>query len=212
MRHARAVTAVSPVAAAPASRLGVEPVVVPNAIRLPADVPNLSGRGPHVSFVGRIEPRKGLDVLLAAWPEVVRAVPGAHLHVISHSEGAAGPGITFHSNLTDDQRDEMLAGSAVFVAPNRRGESFGITVAEAMAQGCAIVASDLPAFRHVGGEALTYVPAGDPVALANAVSQLLNDEPRRVALARNASSTAQKYDWHAVGDVYLEMYHNAVHS
>jgi len=212
VRRAGAVTAVSPVAAAPLRRLGIEPVIVPNAVGLPEGVPDLIGRGPTVSFVGRDEPRKGLDVLLAAWPEVVGAVPDAHLSVISRDRGAAVPGVTYHPDVTDGQRDEMLADSAVFVAPNRRGESFGITVAEAMAQGCAIVASDLPAFRHVGGEALTYVPPGDPRALADAVSQLLIDEPRRVALGQTAASTAQRYGWQAVGEVYVEMYHNAVHS
>lgn len=212
VKRAAAVTAVSPVAAAPIRNLGVDPRIVPNAVALPRITPELTGRGPSVVFVGRDEPRKGLDVLLAAWPQVVGAIPRASLTVITQERGEAGTGVTYRTEVTDRQRDEILAASAIFVAPNRRGESFGVTVAEAMAQGCAVVASDIPAFRHVGGDALTFVPPGDVAALAEAVSGLLTDDSKRAAQASAGAATAQSYGWETIGDVYLGMYHNAVHS
>ena len=212
LRRAAAVTAVSPVAAAPMRSLGLDPVLVPNAVEVPSVPPTIGGRGHTVAFVGRDEPRKGLDVLLSAWPQVRARIPDARLTVVTRAKGEQRAGVSYVRDASDDERDEVLARSAVFVAPNRRGESFGITVVEAMVRGCAVVASDLPAFRHVGEGSLAFVPPGNPTALAEAIGALLADEARQAELGNAAATFARRYTWETVGDVYLEMYHNALHS
>ena len=78
----------------------------------------------------------------------------------------------------------------MFCAPNTGGESFGIVLAEAMAAGAPIVASDLDAFRQVlrGGEAGELFATGDPADLAQAAGRLLDDPARRAALSAAASA------------------------
>ena len=91
-KRAAVVTAVSPVAAAAVAPFA-EARIIPNGI----DTAAFSGGGQRtpglVAFLGRDDPRKGLDVLLAAWPTVKSAVPGAELHVMGANRPDGGPGI-----------------------------------------------------------------------------------------------------------------------
>ncbi|MFO7547629.1 MAG: glycosyltransferase family 4 protein [Acidimicrobiia bacterium] len=201
-------TAVSEVAAAalPASWGPVE--IIPNAIDVggfPSDPDRAPGR---VVFVGRDDPRKGLDVLLAAWPAVRAAVPSAELRVVG-AERPPQSGIAFLGRMAEMEKRGELASAAVAVAPNLGGESFGIVVAEAMAAACAVVASDLPAFRAVLGGAGRLVPPGDQIALAEAIVDLLRSPDERSGLAAAARRSVARYDWTVVAGAYRDAYHRA---
>ena len=91
------------------------------------------------------------------------------------------PGLTWLGMLDDEGVAAELANADLFVAPSLRGESFGIVLLEAMAAGAAVIASDLPAYRLVAGDAAMYVPPGDPGALAMAIGVLLDDPHQRQA-------------------------------
>ena len=82
-------------------------------------------------------------------------------------------GVRFVGPVDVDQKRNVLTTSAVFCAPNTGGESFGIVLAEAMAAGCALVVSGLPAFVHVAGDAALLVKPGDPAGVAAAIVRLL---------------------------------------
>lgn len=209
MRRVAVATAVSPVAAA-----GVEAFT---AVRL---VPNGldtgryrsgAGRVPRrVVFLGRDEPRKGLDNLLQAWPLVAAAVPGAELRVLG-AERASGPaGVVFLGRVDEAAKLRELGEAAMLCAPNLGGESFGLIVAEGLAAGCAVVASDLPAFRHVAGEAARLVPPGDAAALARGLTEVLSDEGEVARLAGMGRHRALRFDRGAVLDGYLEAYRDAL--
>jgi phosphatidyl-myo-inositol alpha-mannosyltransferase len=201
-------TAVSEVAAGalPPSWAPVE--IIPNAI----DVAGLSldaDRDPdRVVFVGRDDPRKGLDVLLAAWPEVRAAIPSARLRVVGADRSPLS-GVSFLGRLGEMEKRSELAGASVAVAPNLGGESFGIVVAEAMAAGCAVVASDLPAFRAVLGTAGRLVPPGDDRALAGAIVDLLRRPDERSRLTTAARRGVARYDWAVVAAAYRDAYRRA---
>ena len=212
LRPAAVVTAVSPVAAAPLVGITV-PRLVPNGV----DVELIRGvrGGPKapaaVVFVGRADRRKGLDVLLEAWPEVTRRVPPATLVVI----GAASPvpppvGVTFLGRVTDAEKYRRLAGAAALVAPNRGGESFGIVLAEAMAAGCAVVASALPGFVHVAGDAARFVAPGDPEALGDALCGLITDREALAELQERGRRRASRFDRSVVVDGYVAAYRDAL--
>ncbi len=208
------------IAVSPAARrmvmehLGHDAVLVPNGVFVDrfhgakplADLPP----GHRVVFLGRIdEPRKGLSVLLAALPALVRAVPDVQLLV-------AGPGdpdevrervpqelqhrVHLLGMVSEADKPRVYASGDVYVAPNTHGESFGIVLIEAMATGTPVVASDLEAFRRVldDGDAGVLFPVGDAAGLAETVAALLHDEERRRQLATAASRVVQAYDWRHV--------------
>lgn len=197
-----AVVAVSPTAASALDWLD-EVHIIPNGVRKIR--PSGQRIAKQVSFLGRDEPRKGLDVLLAAWPTVLLSHPDAHLVVMGASREVR-PGVSFLGRVDEATKDEHLGTSIIFCAPNLGGESFGITVVEAMSAGCAVVASDLPAFRGVLADAGIWFPKGDSAALARQLINLLDDPGGCRRLGLRASEVSDDYSWDRVTDAYVELY------
>lgn len=206
----RLLTAVSQVAASALPAAWGEPEVIPNGIDLASYRLDTERRPQQVAFLGRDEPRKGLDVLLGAWPLVRARFPHAELVVMGTERATSLPGVSFRGRVDDGEKRRMLASSSVFAAPNLSGESFGIVVAEAMAAGCAIVASDLPAFRPVLDGCGDLVPPGDPQALAQALIRLLNDPVASRAIGEQARAAAGRFDWGVVVSRYRSAYESAL--
>lgn len=205
------ITAVSPTAAAALPPRWGEPRIVPNAIDADSYRVDVDRDTRRVAFLGRDEPRKGLSVLLEAWPHVHGLFPDSELVVMGADRHLDMPGVRFTGAVSGEEKRRVLASSGVYVAPNLGGESFGIVVIEAMAAGCAVVASDLPAFVDVtGGEAAVHVPVGDPIALGTGIADLLEDEPKAVALGEAGRDRAERYDWSVVVDQYRQLYAEAI--
>src|SRR5438477_9159402 len=106
----------------------------------------------------------------------------------------------------------MLRSVDIYVAPNTRGESFGMILTEAMAAGTPVVASDLDAFRRVldGGRAGALFPNGDAAALAATLGGLLDDPGRRAVLAARAREVVAAFDWPVVAERVVEVYASAI--
>lgn len=163
-------------------------VVIPHAWT--GAIAEAASPGDAVLFVGRLEPRKGIDVLLRAWPEVRRHHPQATLHVVGADRrdlagrlGAAQRlGIVMHGMLAEQELAALRRRCAVQVAPSR-SESFGLVVLEAWAAGLAVAASDCPGLAETVAEAGVLTPVGDAPALAAALVRLLADPGGRRALA-----------------------------
>jgi phosphatidylinositol alpha-mannosyltransferase len=208
-RRLRVITAVSLVAASAVERLpGIR--VIPNGLDL-EDYRSDAERDPmRVMFLGRDDPRKGLDVLLQAWPLVRGGFPQARLRVVGASRPSGPEGVEFLGRLDDTEKRAELGSAAVLVTPNLGGESFGIVVAEGLAAGCAVVASDIPAFRAVAGGAAAYAPPGDPVRLADVVAGLLGDGPRRRSLAEAGVARSALFGREVVLGGYLAAYRDAI--
>jgi phosphatidylinositol alpha-mannosyltransferase len=174
--------------------------------------------GSSIGFVGRFdEPRKGLDILIKAIPEIVKANP--NLRVI-----VAGPGesedvlkgveqsirnrFVFLGRVSDDDKARLLKSVDLYVAPNTGGESFGIILAEAMAAGTAVAASDLPAFRAVlnDGKAGAMFINEDSQDLARVVNNLLLNRELNVALGNSGQEWSKRYDWESVAHQIENVY------
>jgi phosphatidyl-myo-inositol alpha-mannosyltransferase len=194
--------------------------LIPNGVLIPERA-EPGGREHHVVFVGRHEARKGLQVILRAWPEIHRRT-GARLRVIGAEPLAVGlllarlrvpgDGIDILGFLSqEDLTDELLRAKAL-VAPSLGGESFGMVLTRAFACATPVVASDIPGYRGVmEPTAGVLVPPGDRRALADAVEQLLADEPRREALGRGARELAEaKYSWDDIAGRLTEIYERLV--
>ncbi len=202
--------------------LETDPVVIPNGIfcgtfREPAPSARVVGAAPTVTFLGRAdEPRKGLGTLLDAFATVAVRHPRARLLVAGRGSRtvrmstvpAVRSRLVDVGVVSDRERARLFAETDVFVAPNLRGESFGVVLVEAMASRTAVVASDLPAFSDVLGHGRfgALFPVGDPARCADAVSGLLDDEDRREALAAAGFAAAQGFDWSVVAPRITSVY------
>lgn len=203
---ADAVIAVSNVAAAAPRAAGIEPVIIGNGITVRTGA--VEERPRRVTFLGRRdEPRKGFAVFLSAMAEVRREVPDVEAAVIG--QGTPVPvGFLDLGPLDDDGRDAALAQTEVFVAPNLGGESFGIVLIEALAAGCDVVASDLPAFAELLGKGQDcvgrMVPQGDPRAMARAIIEALTVGP--VTDLSDRIALAKRFDWDTIGPMISSIY------
>jgi phosphatidylinositol alpha-mannosyltransferase len=209
--------AVSDAAAATArTYLPGEYRLIPNGVRLPPTVA-LDGRGQQALFVGRHEQRKGLAVLLRAWPtvhertgarlRVVGADPLAVRHLLSR-ERVPGDYVDLLGPVASDRLDEELAHAKLLVAPSLGSESFGMVLTRAFAAATPVVASDIDGYRQlVSPNTGLLVPAGDHVALASAIVELLTNEAQRRRLGAEARGLAgARYAWPAVAEELRGIY------
>jgi phosphatidylinositol alpha-mannosyltransferase len=205
--NTRMVTAVSR-AAASVLPDGLEVRIIPNGLDVESMNVDTPREPEQVAFLGRDEPRKGLDVLLDAWETVKAARPKAELVVMGSRRDDGGP--TWMGRVDEGTKASVLSSSSIYVAPQTGGESFGIVLLEAMAAGAAVVASDLDSFRDWVGEGALLFPVGNSAALATAVIELLEDPDRRRRLAEDGRRLAEAHDWDVVGGTYRELYDEAV--
>ncbi|MGH3022309.1 MAG: glycosyltransferase family 4 protein [Gaiellaceae bacterium] len=214
------------IAVSEAARRAAEPYiggpfeVIPNGIDLPPES-DPGGRNGNVVFIGRNEPRKGLPVLLRAWPRV-HARTGARLRLIgadplsirwlARRQGFPLDGIDLLGGVHEEALTAELRTASLLVAPSLGGESFGMVLTRAFASGTPVVASDIEGYAQVADHDETglLVPPGDHEALAGALLELLEDEERRRAYGVAARRAAEPYSWDRIGRRLLEVYESLV--
>jgi phosphatidylinositol alpha-mannosyltransferase len=207
--------------------MGGDAVLIPNGVTVRRyekanPLPGWPGPGGALGFLGRMdEPRKGLDVLLRAFEamagerprlRLLIAGPGDAADVIDRVPAPLRARVVLLGQVTEEDKARVYHSVDVFCAPNTGGESFGIVLAEAMAAGAPIAASDLDAFRQVlrGGRAGELFTIGDPDALAAAAGRLLDDPPLRARLSAAASEAVRAYDWPVVARDVVKVYQAVV--
>src|SRR5947208_12500923 len=190
--------------------------ILPNGVLIPPAA-DPHGREHQILFAGRQEARKGLHVLLAAWPEIRRRT-GARLRIVGADplavrllltrERISDDGIDILGFLSQDDLTAELLRSKALVAPSLGGESFGMVLTRAYACATPVVASDIDGYREVmTKDAAVSFPAGDEHALTEAVVGLLDDEPRRAALGEGARRIAlERYSWDDIARRLQEIY------
>lgn len=207
------------------AHLETDAIVIPNGIY--ADnyrdgVPRTEWQGNTIGFLGRFEEdRKGLPVLLEALPIISRFIPNIRVLI-------AGPGdseevlekvdpqlrhrVEFLGQISEEDKADFLASVSLYIAPNTGGESFGIILAEAMAGGAAVVASNIPAFADVlgNGQYGALFESEDSENMAKVIIDLLRDDAKRKELAAAGAIHAQRFDWSQVGEEIFEVYELAM--
>jgi glycosyltransferase involved in cell wall biosynthesis len=177
-RRAAAVICDAPaVAMQLADRWGVEArVVEPGVDRVAAAATDgaVARTNPYILYVGALEPRKGLDVLAAAWPRA--GLDGIEL-VIAGEGREAVPGATHLGHVTDAELHALYAGALAVVLPSLL-EGYGLPPREAAVYGTPSIVSDLPTLQLPG---TLRVPPGDAAALAGALRRLPGERARLVA-------------------------------
>ncbi len=183
--------------------------VIPNGIDV-ADYGGTDKTPNRVAFLGRDDERKGLQVLLDAWPVVLESIPEAELRVIGAHRDETHEGVTFLGRVDGAEKRAELSSAEVYCAPNLGGESFGIVVAEGMASGCAVVASAIPAFVSVLGESGVLTAPGDPIGLAQALVSVLGDRDVMVSKQAAAQRAVVRFDGASVARQYVAAYEDAM--
>jgi phosphatidyl-myo-inositol alpha-mannosyltransferase len=206
---------------------GRDAVLIPNGVTVrryekASPLAGWPGEGGALGFLGRMdEPRKGLDVLLRAFGQLAADRRGLRLLIAGPGDGESAlekvpagqrEQVVLLGQVSEDDKASVYHSVDVFCAPNTGGESFGIVLAEAMAAGAPIVASDLDAFRQVlrGGRAGELFETGDADALARAAGRLLDDPQRRADLSAAAAEAVRAYDWPVVARDVVQVYEAVV--
>ena len=163
----------------------------------PAGVPD-----DYLLYVGALEPRKGLEVLLRAYAGARAA--GLRSALVVAGDGPLGPslraqGVVLTGRVGDGELAALYAGARATVLPSHL-EGFGFTPLESLAAGTPAVVSDLPVLRETLGDAAVFVPPGDSRALAAAIGAVVDDTGLRNRLMAAAPAALAALSWQRAAD------------
>jgi glycosyltransferase involved in cell wall biosynthesis len=186
---------------------GVEQEMVPDDVVAETRRTLGIGTTPYVIWVGTLEPRKGLATLVEAFAAVTETKDLPHRLVIVGSPGwldtadeigasarALGDRVVFTGPVPDASLLALYRGADLLAFPSRH-EGFGLPVLEAMAQGTAVLCSDIPPLHEVGEDVVSYVTPGDVQAWRDALVAILRDDAGRTALAHAGRARAEGFTW-----------------
>jgi glycosyltransferase involved in cell wall biosynthesis len=173
---------------------------VPNFVEVGAIEPK-DRPGGHVVYAGRLSSEKGVDVLIEAiarHPELTADIAGdgperPSLERLA-SDRAVADRIRFHGRLPADRLRSLLRASAVLALPSRWYENMPLIVLEAFASGVPVVATDLggiPELIQPGVDGIV-APREDPVALGDALAEIVRDPERGFEMGRAARAKAER--------------------
>jgi glycosyltransferase involved in cell wall biosynthesis len=203
--------------------------VVPNGVDLevatPTEVDEVRAHfgiddRPYVFWAGTFQPRKNVRVLLDAFTRLdPETVP--HRLVLAGPPGwkpddadgevarSLGDRVRLLGPVERARVFPLFAGADLFAFPSRH-EGFGIPVLEAMAQGTAVVCSDIPALREVAGDAAQFVAPDDLDAWVDTLRSLLTDPAARARLVVRGRERVKGYSWARCTDATVAVYEEAL--
>jgi glycosyltransferase involved in cell wall biosynthesis len=178
-----------------------------------------AGDGPLIVFLGRLAPRKGLDLLVTAFSRLAKRFPDAHLvlagpdefgfeetlrgtiHKLGLSDRVSLPGL-----VAGDDKRALLADTDLWVLPSY-GENFGLAVVEALAAGCAVIVSDrVDIHEELRDMDACAVTPCDADSLAGAMKRLLDNAADREELSRRARAAATRFSWDSRIEPLIALY------
>jgi glycosyltransferase involved in cell wall biosynthesis len=182
--------------------------IVHNGIRQPqVTLEPPSSRPARIAYLGRLEPYKRVDVMLASAKALVPRFPDLEVEIVGR--GKDRPRLEhavrrlgmverthFHGFVSDRERDALLAKTRVCVYPSVK-EGWGLGVIEANACGVPVVATDAPGLRDAvrDGDTGFLAPEGDSSAFAERIGRLLADDALADRMSLAALSWSKRFDW-----------------
>jgi phosphatidylinositol alpha-mannosyltransferase len=187
----------------------------PDLPPLPDPLPD----GPNILFLGRLDGRKGITVLLRAMPDVLQRLPTSRLIVVGEGpEEQKARALTERLGITravdflgQASRADLpryYAGCDVYCSPTLGGETLGIVLLEAMAANAPVVATDIPGYDETirKDQDGLLVPPQDSTALAAAIIRVLTDRELRDRLVASGRARTRTYAWPVIGRRTLDYY------
>jgi phosphatidyl-myo-inositol alpha-mannosyltransferase len=218
-RHAAVIAVSQPVVEAHARYFDADWEIIPNGVDTNFFRPHppcpAAHTGHELLFLGRLDPRNGLDTLLSAMPTVLERFPEAHLTIAGDGPlrplyermaRPAGQQVTFIGRVNGN-RPLYYSRADLYLCPTTKA-SFGVTLLEAMACGTPLAVSNITGFRELVGEGseAVLVPKDDPSAWAAAIIALLGDQRRRGAMASAGLAKAAAFAWPRVAEQVTAVY------
>jgi glycosyltransferase involved in cell wall biosynthesis len=166
---------------------------------------------PYVLFLGNLEPRKNLVTLLEAYKQLNDQVRDKLALVIAGGKGwhdqeiqntiadmqSQNYKVILPGYVDDKQRAALFQGASAFVLPSHY-EGFGMTLLEAMSYQTPVIASDIPIFHEVCGEAALYFDPGSAQALAEQIQNVNSDKKIAEQLIKSGNENLSRFSWKEV--------------
>jgi glycosyltransferase involved in cell wall biosynthesis len=158
-----------------------------------------AGADKSVIYMGSFMPYKNVETMIEGMAEL----PGTTLHLLSRVTPQRrvelealvpdGAEVVFHNGVTDAEYETLL-GRATALVSLSRAEGYGLPLVEAMSHGTPVIASDIPIFREVGHDAISYVHPDSPSEFADAVRKL-EDPTVWEERSRRSVERAAEFSW-----------------
>jgi len=194
------------------------PIGAPEAERLRAAA---GAAAPYLLSVATSQPHKNLGALIEAFRLVHAREPALRLVLVGAAgtadaavrgavaaAGLAGAAV-LAGRVDDSTLDALYAGALLFVFPSLM-EGFGLPLLEAMQRGVPVLSSSASSLPEVGGDAVAYVDATRPAAIAEAILGLVRDEGRRAALVAAGRRRLEDFSWERAARETLAVYRELV--
>lgn len=192
--------------------------IIPNGIDINRFMVSEDTENPYeILFVGRIEPRKGLQFLIDALPEIKQEFPRAKLTVAGggyksmklNIPSEVKDSVSFLGFVAPSDLPSIFNRASVFVSPAISGESFGIVLLEAMATGTPVIASSIPGYRCVVEDEKNglLVSPKNSKDIASKVTCLMKNKRLREKLIEGGLESAARYSWDEVAKDILDFYY-----
>jgi glycosyltransferase involved in cell wall biosynthesis len=175
---------------------------------------------PYVLFVGTLEPRKNVPLLLEAFALVRRQVDAQLLRVgrrgwldepvfATHARSGLGDAARFLGVVGEADLAVLYSHAGVFALPSLY-EGFGLPLLEAMACGAPVICSNAGPLPEVAGDAALMLPPEDPRVWAEAIARVLIDTRQADQLRQKGFARAKTFSWHRAAQATRETYHEAL--
>jgi glycosyltransferase involved in cell wall biosynthesis len=201
---------------------GVEVAQFATSVPRPANIADFIRSKSYLLFLGRLDRRKGIDVLLEAMRLLHgqcdldllvagRGPEGPALEALSMRLGLAGQ-VHFIGQTTGQQKLWLLQNGLCTIVPSRTWEAFGVVAVESLAAGRPVIASQLPGLADLIQPERTglLVPPESPQSLAEAIRQIFLNRQRSDEWGRAARRFAQAYDWRNIAQRHLDLFEELI--
>lgn len=194
--------------------------VIPNGITLPRPIVHkmkLSESGPIILCLARLDiAHKGQDILLQAMTKVLLSIPDAKLWIVGKGDDLKSlkklveelnidKSVDFKGSISESSKNFHLRNCDVFCT-SPRTDSFPVVYLEAMAYGLPVVTTRVGGIPEVVSDSALLVPPNDPLALANALIQVLDDRALADDLRRKGLERVKQFNWDEIVKRYEKLY------
>ena len=221
LRRARATVAISEFAKAEATRHhGASPDRIsvirsgPGFVPLPNGSPmrDFGLDDPYFLYVGNLAANKNLPFLVRAFERselpatlVLAGRPGDRFAELREAVATTRTRVRMIHDADDHDLDGLYRGATALLLPSRY-EGFAFTPLEAMARGCPVLASDIPAVREISGGGAMLLPLNDELSWAAALRQVAIDGAAREALSARGIDHVARYSWQATARQLCDLF------